>query len=476
MRIPLVGGAYTARSVIAEAQRCLNLYPESNPQDAPTPVTHYPTPGLRLLATAPVGGVVRGLYRFSNGLGLIAVVGNKVYYVSPSWVFTLLGTIGTTSGQVSIADNGTTAVLVDGSASGYTINLNTNAFATISDPAFYGADRVEFLDTYLLFNKPGTPQFYTTTSNVVTPFDATYFANKSGYADPLVGIAIIHREIWLIGQLTTEVWYNVGGNAFPFARLPGTFIEQGCVAKYSIAKADTSVFWLSQNLQGELIVLQGENYQAKRVSTHAIESAWAGYPTVSDAIAFTYQQMGHLFYVLTFPTVNKTWCYDMATGLWHERAYTGPDGLHEGRHLANCHSFVYNTNVVGDYSGNGQIYAFDPAVYTDNTIPIMRRRGFPHLVQDGKRIIYRALIADMEVGTDTNLSDTPLVSLRWSDTRGQTWNNPVTGSMGQTGQYLTSIQWQRLGYARDRCFELFWSANVQTALQGAFIQIDPCSS
>jgi hypothetical protein len=476
MRIPLVGGAYTARSVIADAQRCLNLYPESNPQDAPTPVCHYPTPGLRLLATAPIGGVVRGLYRFSNGLGLIAVVGNKVYYVSPSWVFTTLGTIGTSTGLVSMADNGTTVVLVDGSASGYTIDMGTNAFATISDAAFFGADRVEFLDTFLLFNKPGTPQFYTTTSGVVTPFDATYFANKVGYADPLVGIAIIHREIWLIGQLTTEVWYNTGASAFPFERLPGTFIEQGCVAKFSIAKADTSVFWLSQNLQGELIVLQGENYQAKRVSTHAIESAWAGYPTVSDATAFTYQQQGHLFYVLTFPTADKTWCYDMATGLWHERAYTGPDGLSEARHLANCHAYCYNTNVVGSRLGDGKIYAFDSAVFTDNTIPILRRRSFPHLLADGKRVIYRQLVADMEVGTDTNLSDSPLVSLRWSDTRGQTWGNPVTGSLGQTNQYLTSIQWQRLGMSRDRVFELFWSSNVRTALQGAFIQLDPCSS
>lgn len=47
-RIPLIGGAYQAKSIIANAQRCVNLYPEANPQSdqPPSPATHYPTPGL----------------------------------------------------------------------------------------------------------------------------------------------------------------------------------------------------------------------------------------------------------------------------------------------------------------------------------------------------------------------------------------------------------------------------------------------
>lgn len=48
MRIPLLGGAYQAKSIIANAQRCVNLYPEANPGSSQpqSPATHYPTPGL----------------------------------------------------------------------------------------------------------------------------------------------------------------------------------------------------------------------------------------------------------------------------------------------------------------------------------------------------------------------------------------------------------------------------------------------
>ena len=77
-------------------------------------------------------------------------------------------------------------------------------------------------------------------------------------------------------------------------------------------------------------------------------------------------------------------------------------------------------------------------------------------------------------GTSVGPPDTsPQVLLRWSDDRGRTWGNPLSATMGATGKYLTSVQFQRLGLARDRVFELYWSAAVDTALQGAFLILEP---
>jgi len=51
--IPLTSGAYQAQSQIANAQRCVNLYPEFNPEKTrpAMPVTHYPRPGLLILCS-----------------------------------------------------------------------------------------------------------------------------------------------------------------------------------------------------------------------------------------------------------------------------------------------------------------------------------------------------------------------------------------------------------------------------------------
>ena len=577
-RIDLLGGAYQSRSVIASAQRCVNLYPEVNQREslqgpvpqssAPTLLTHYLTPGTILLGTAPNNMGWRGSYRTTTGL-LYGVAGNTLYAVSPTWGFTVVGTIALASTIVCMADNGQAMILVDGSATGYAVNLYNNSFGQITDPSFLGADRVDYLDTFFLFNEPGTPTFYWSLSNptyaqltgvtgrilsgsitaggsgysngtysavaltggtgtgataditvsggavtavtlvapgsgylvndvlssgsigggsgfgwtaasVATAFDALDFGDKTGYADALQTFITMHREIWLIGLLTTEIWYNAGAADSTYQALPGAYIEHGCVAKYSIARQDLSVYWLSQDLQGQTIVIQGSNYQANRISTHAIENEFMTYPTIADAVGYTYQQEGHVFYVLNFPSANKTWVWDESSQFWHERAYTDANGdlvRHRGQVAAN----VYGVNVVGDWQ-NGNLYQYDLNTYQDNGQPISRIRGFPHLMNDGKRVAYSMFVADMAVGNDdgsidgTSSANPPLVTLRYSDTRGASWGNPITQSLGAAGQYLTQVQFQRLGLARDRVFELSWSIPAKTALNGAFIQATPCGT
>jgi hypothetical protein len=477
MRVALNGGFYKARSVIASAQRCLNLFPEVNPGDAQSPVqvTHYQTPGLvRLIDAGDAETEVlttRCTYTASNG-DLYEVVGDTVYYVSSAWARTTIGTIAPGTNPVSICDNGLVAVVVDGTPSGYYITLATRVWSTISDEAFYGADRVDYVDTFFLFNRPGTTQFYISPSlwNGLEPFDPLDLAAKIGTPDPISTLIVNHREVWLLGdQRGTEVWYNSGAADFTFERMPGVFINHGCAAKYSVQRIDTSVFWLSKDEQGQCIVLEGVGYEAKRISTHAIENAFGEYDEISDAVAFTYQQEGHDFYVLTFPTADRTWVYDLATKLWHERAWIDGDGC-EHRIRANCAALAYGQNVCGDWE-DGRLYRFDLNVRTDDGDPIVRRRGFPHLIRDGKRIFYRNFIADMQVAGNTGLLDTqePQVNLRWSDTRGASWGNPIRQGVGSTGQYLRQIQFNQLGMARDRVFELFWSGDFATALNGAFV-------
>jgi hypothetical protein len=196
-----------------------------------------------------------------------------------------------------------------------------------------------------------------------------------------------------------------------------------------------------------------------------------------------------VFYVLTFPAADHTWCFDTGTGLWNEWGWIDTNG-DEHRHRSNCFcsvtntgSSINNTLVIGDWQTGG-IYALDSDVYTDVsgedvTGPIKRVRAFPHLVKDGRRMFYREFIADMETGTAPKLGPVPdnlLVSLDWSDDRGHSFGNPVTQAIGGTsptlgagGDYQTVLQWQRCGMARDRVFRLSWTVNAPTVLQGAWV-------
>lgn len=489
-RIPLLGGAYQSRSLISGAQRCINLYPEINkdPQ-APTQVTHYPTPGLTLRGTPPNPGTNRCLYRASNS-ALYTVINRSVYLVSPVWVFTLIGTLNVDlPSPVSMIDNGLVAVIVDGTGTGYAVNLDDNSFGVISDLNFYGGTRADYVDTFFTFNTPGTTQWQISlplvtydnlVNGVITPgnlyaaFDPLDVAGKTSNADPLQTVIVMHGNPWLLGVFgTSEIWYDSGAADFAFARVPNAVIEHGCIAPYSVTKTDTSIFWLAQDRQGKGLVLRGNaDYSVEELSSSGIATIIQGLDKIDDAIGFCYQQNDHAFYVLTFPTANRTFAVELATKQWHELAWTNADG-NFNRHRANCAAFVNNEVVVGDWQ-NGNIYHLDSQAFTDAGIPITRLRTVPHMLADGRRMRINQFMADLQGGTLTSAipDNPPKVFLRVSVDRGGSFGNAVQGNFGAAGDYGQFPFWRNLGYARDFVFELSWSEPINTALNGGFWEGD----
>lgn len=477
-QIDLKGGSYSAKSIIAGCQRVVNLYPERNEDGAPSPFTYYQRYGLKELIPA-VGTGARGCYRATNGQ-LFEVLGTFVFYTDAANVRHGLGAIAAGTNPVSMTDNGQdgdTLLLVDGTGTGYTIKLSTHAFATIVDAAFYGSTRVEYMDTYFVLNRPNTTQFYLSPPhwNGTDPFDALDIADKVGGADNLQVACANAGNIQLIGSLSTEIWYDSAGVDFPFARVPSVFIEHGTPAPYSVCQNDVGTYFLSQDDDGGCIFLKIVGYEAKRFSTHAIEAEISTYSTVADCIGQTYQYEGHSFTKFTFPTADKCWVWDESQGLWHEETWTDEDGQ-EHAHRGWFATYAYTTLYMQDWE-TGELYAQDVNTFVDEdsvdgTMPIVFRRTFPHLLNAGKRLAYSKFIANMQAGSATGLLTTnePLISMRFSDTRGASWSDPMTSGMGATGQYDHWPTWWQLGIGQDRVFDLFWSAPYKTALMGAFVE------
>lgn len=470
MKLPLSTGAYTARSVIAAAQRCVNLYSEKNPEDEEFPFTYYPTPGLKLLTTTTHKSW-RCLY-VSTDNRLFGVIERSVMLINDDWTMTEVGLIDSFSGRCYMLDNGTDLVLVDGTSTGYSMNLATLTATRIVNDAFYGSNRITIIDGFLIFNRPDTRQWYISLINQVD-FDATDFASKTGAPDKLVAAIATRRNLFLFGEQTTEIWTNTGGDTFPFSRLSGTFIMFGCVSADTLQEADGSIYWLSQSPQGECMVLRTVNYDRERISTFAIENEFQGYSRVDDAFGYIQQMSGHYWYVLTFPTANKTWVFDSSTQHWHEREYLNEDGS-SARERANCFAFWKGMHIVGDWE-NGNLYEMRLDTYNDNGNEVRRIRSFPHLADSGNRVHYKEFKAAMQTGSAGFGKETD-VRLRYSDTKGESWGGYVTANLGNRGQYLTDCRFLRLGTARSRVFELSWTADCPTALNGAYIQIQQAAS
>ena len=479
--VQLTGGDYQGRDLIAAAQRCLNLVPEAVPQQQgePSAFVHILTPGLLpLLATTVdftvTGKPVRGLYTATNGQ-VFAVVGQTLYSVQLITAQTVtLVTIGNVSNAptpVRMLDNGIVLVVVDGIVdNGWYVMLNQYPakLTAISDPAWYGSTTVGYLDTFFLFNRPGTTDFYVSPSNWDgnasgnDAFDGNYIAAKTTLPDQLQAVAVAGQAIYLIGSTTSEIWYDSGAPDFPFQRVPGVLINHGTRAPYSVVvgsvpDGQAAVFWLGSDSAGNNLVFQGVGYQAARISTHAIEAAFSTYAVVADATAYCYQQDGHFFYVLNFPTQDVTWCFDATTELWHERSFTDAAGTQHA-HRASCVTNGLGFILAGD-AQNGQVYSLTKSALTDAGSPINRLRSFPHMQANGQRNIHRRFMLDMAAGSGQSVG----VSL--SDDRGATFTTPIEVGLGTTGNTYPTL-W-RLGMARDRVYQVSWSGAFETALIGA---------
>jgi hypothetical protein len=475
MKSPILGSAYVARSVNAADNRCVNLFPEVVAEGGQMPAFLNRAPGLKFQQTIGTGPI-RALWAHqTQGTDFYVVSGQQVFKLSSlTGTPTLLGTV-TGTGQVSIADNGDQIIFAC-NPDAFVYTESTNTFAQVTDPDFPGAVTVGYLDGYFVFNPPNSQKIYVTSLLDGTQIDPLDFASAEGSPDGVVGLIVDHREVWVFGTDSTEVWYNAGAADFPLVRIQGAFNEIGCVAPYSIAKLDNSVFWLGCDARGQGIVYRAAGYVGQRVSTHAIEWQIQQYEDMSDAVAYTYQQDGHAFYVLNFPTGDTTWVLDVAAGVWHERADFS-EGLFS-RHRANTQCNFDGHTVVGDFE-NGNVYTFDLTTYADNSQPqkwLRSWRALPTGQNNLKRTAQHGLQVMFEsgVGLNTGQGSDPQVMLRWSDDGGHTWSNEHWVSIGKIGGYGQRAIWRRLGMTmklRDRVYEISGTDPVKMVIIDAELMI-----
>lgn len=458
MKLPLLGGAYGGRSSAVSPERLVNFYLESYGDEYHL----VGTPGLTLRLTLATSSL-RGIHSFDGKI--YAVSGSTVYSINSDHVATSLGTIGTNEGRVFFEDNGADIVLIDGSSSGYTIIAGT--LALIADADFEGGSSIAYQDGYFIVTVPSTGRFRISDLNSSTNWIDTDFANAEGSGDKVRAVISDLRQLWLPGERTTEVYDNTGDTDFPFERIQAGFMQKGIAAPATLRRLDNSLVWLSEDDRGQGLLVQANGYNPVTISPQPINWQWSRYSRIDDAFAFTYQIEGHEFYVLTFPTGNATWVYDVREKQWHQWS-SNIDGNEQSRHRVNCHCFAFGRHYIGDYS-SGKIYTIEPDVYTEDGTTIIRDRISMNLEVDNERFSLDEIEIECQpgVGLASGQGSDPLIMLRTSKDEGNTWGNERTRSAGMIGQYKRRAVWRKLGRSRKRAIWLRVSDPVKWVITKA---------
>lgn len=455
--------SYQARSGLMSSERLVNMYAELTPAQSPFKVALYGTPGLKIWLDFqnfdPVYGCI------IMGGDLYIVIGLTVYKVDTNKNITNLGTLTTTPAKVMMTENGTQVTILTDSGKAFVATSST--LTEITDPDYKTSKSVTTSNGYTIFTEEESNQWFISDLNDSTSYNPLNFASAESQPDNLVRAFGYQNEVWLFGERTTEIWYNSGNPDFPFDRINGAFIDRGCAAKFSVGSNERAIYWLGD----DRIVYRTQGYNPVRISTHPIEAEIESYPRIDDAFADFYTQEGHEFYCLTFPSANKTWCYDTTTRLWHERESRNPSTLMQEEWRVGCNVFFAGLNLVGD-SKSGILYELDLDTYTENGEPIIREaisatqfRNFSETSFD--RFV---LIMDTGVGIDgEGQGDEPEIILQTSTDGGKIFDNELKQPLGAIGNYETEVYWTRVGYGRSIITKIKISDPIKIAIIGSYL-------
>lgn len=464
MEIPFqfIGGAYEDRSKNVNNQECVNLYPVVD-QTGGKPLSLYPTPGLKEWSDPGHYAEVRGLWVMDV---LYAIIGNRVYRLDTDGNYTqMTGTLGTTIGQVFMAHNSNNELLIVDIEGGKGYLLTGTTVAEITDTDFVTPSGCCWQDGYFIVTEKETQRFWLSALNDGSDWDALDYGSVEGSPDDVLFPLSSHRELWLFGERSIEPHYNSGAPDFPFQRIENAFIENGLEATASVAKGDNAIFWLD-NLKH---TRRAMGYTPEHIATASISWQIDQYAKTSDAKGFFYEHEGHAFYVLTFPSADKTWVFDVSTGFWHRRSSypNAPDS----RWRANCYAQFNGKHLVGDYK-NGKIYELDHETYTDNDEVMPAIRTCQALDSMGRNVAFHSLELFIQagVGLVTGQGSDPMAILQWSDDHGYSWGNEHWLSMGKIGEATKRLRWNRLGASRHRAFKLTITDPVNRVVTGASLK------
>jgi hypothetical protein len=402
---------------------------------------------------------------------LFIVMQGTLYSINNAGAVSIIGTIGTTSGDIYMADDGKYLVLVDG-AKGYWYNMQTpGALTQIVDGNFTTSPKtVTWQDNYFIVTSGSTNQWQLSQiSPSVDP--AVWPAIQIGFtgAGPsALQAGISSNSIMnLFANDTSEFWQDAGTPDFPFALIPGSSQKYGLASAASLCEFDNSIAGLFKNKMGDLNISRLSGFRLEQISSPELDYIINSYSNTADAQGYAYMNAGHPMYQIGFPIAGKTWEYDGFTKAWGQRqSSTG------GRYWAQKFANFQGRRLVGDYR-NGNIYQIDPTVYSDNGFNIPMEVTSKHIWSDDKYLSIPQIQMDIQpgVGIATGQGSNPQMDLLVSKDGGRSFTSVGFASMGKIGQYTTRVIWRRLGRARDWVLRVRITDPVYRVITGATAEV-----
>ena len=470
MRVNLFGIGTLSESWAITAQERINCLVSPQTEMDRTAFALIWRPGLSPFVSSLGSNPSRGMWAV-NSLStpvVFSVHGNTLYSIDNGGTPTAIGAIGTSTGDVSMVDNGTYLMLVDGAGGWYYDMTGGGTLTQVADGNFMTTPvTVDYQDTFFIVTSNSSRQFQLSDNDDPTTWPALNIGFAGAGGGNLLAGRVSNNILQLMGSNFIEFRQNTGAADLPYKRIPGSAQQFGLKSTFSLDEFDNSLTGVFGNKQGSREIARMNGFSRKKLSDPDIDDLLQTYSTVEDAVGYSVMSGGHPLYIVSFPTADVTHVWDGLAQAWTR--WEATDGT---RFWGAKAAILQNKTLISDRR-NGNIYQMDLTVYDDDGEEIPLEITSKHLWQDDKYIQVDTLQIDMEqgVGTAVGQGSDPVIDLQVSKDGGNSFTSVGLRSIGKVGEYTTRVIWRSLGTARDWVFRLRMTDPVKRVITGASAEI-----
>ncbi len=475
--IPLVGGTKIDRSIAVNNQITNNFMQAVHGQGAKAPLILEPTPGL-----VDLGVIGDGICRTPqlvnwDGRGTDDLYGVFGLQLEAQTLLTGVQNIGQLnsnplSNKVRMARGRDDLALVDG-VDGYT--YDGTSFAQITDVDFPGQSgrpngipsHIVYMDGFFIVNDANTDDFLISALEDATSWNPLDFRAAAVASDKGLALANTESILWIIGNETSEPYYNSGNVDFPYDLILNAVQEVGILAPQSLAESDDGIFFVGTTPEGGSFVYRIQGQTGQVITQEEQENELGQAADITAAYGFIYKQRGKSFYVLQIDenaASSNTLLYNIRAQSWETRSLSDGTGWRIGGHG------ILGTDNIGGSRLQGRRYRLDLDDFQDSGTDVVRTRRTQIMHQDNALMDWWQVVVDIEggVGNINAPGDDPTIRLRYSNDNGNTWSSKLTAPMGKIGEHDRRAVFNQLGQGRNRVFEIEVSDPVRMAISNAY--------
>jgi hypothetical protein len=440
MQIPILNGIYTDSTPELRTSYPVNLVPVPKQSGISN---GFLRPGDGIVSNGTGPGIDRGGINWQGEL--YRVMGTKLVEINSAGTVTVLGDVGGPANQLVTFDYSFDELAI--ASGGRLYYWDGSTLTQVTDPDLGVVLDVVWVDGYFM-TTDGEFLVVTELSDP-TQVNPLKYGSSEVDPDPVVALLKLRNEIYALNRNTIEVFDNVGGDLFPFARIDGAQIQKGVIGTQGCCVFIDRIAFLGSARNEAPGIYVGAAAVTEKISTQEIDNLLLEYTEAQLALvkleARNDKNHEHLYVHLP----DRTIVFDASASKALETAVW----------------FTLTTTLVGfaQYRARNMVWVYDKWMVGD---PQSTNIGY--LVQDtghhwgqqvrwefGTLIVYNesngAIFNEMELVSLTGsiaLGKNPQISTSYS-LDGKAYSQEKFIAVGTIGNTKKRLAWFQQGHMRN---------------------------